>query len=189
MKKTILIGLILGAVSFVTASSCFAQVINGCVNKNGQISILTPPDQCKKNETPISWNGTGAPGLPGPQGPAGVANGIRAAVWGEYIINGQNADNCSVPFFRGADNVIGLSTGNDGECRLTFTLPAGQSQSWGTSYACFTSIVSGNATPYGTTCQNTNDMDGSGKPDPIFQCLNSSGPPTFAQINFLCIAP
>jgi hypothetical protein len=122
-----------------------------------------------------------------------VANGIRAAVWGEFIMDMQNPGlNCNVPFFSGAETVAGASTGNDAECRLTFTLPAGQPQTWGTAFACFTSIVSGNGTSYDTTCQNTVDMDAALKPAPIFACRNGSNsvPPTFfAYINFFCVAP
>ena len=183
MKRTVLIAVAVCAVFFISATSSFGQVINGCVKQNnGDLRIVSSPGQCRNNEAPISWNATG---------PAGVANGIRAAVWGEFIMDSENAgQHCSVPFFRGADNVVGVTTGNDAECRLTFTLPAGQPQSWGTAYACFTSIVSGNGTSYDTTCQNTGDMDASLKPAPIFACRNGSNSvpsPFFAYIDFFCI--
>jgi hypothetical protein len=59
MKRTILIALILCTVLYITASSCLAQVIYGCVKNNGQLTIVSGPGQCKHNETPISWNATG----------------------------------------------------------------------------------------------------------------------------------
>jgi hypothetical protein len=183
MKRTVLIALILCTVFFITASSSLAQVIYGCVKNNGQLSIASGPGQCKNNETEISWNSTG------PQGPPGVAAGISAAVWGEYILDPTqgSTENCSVPSFRGADSIVGTPL-NDGECRLTFTLPAGQ-QSWGNAFACFTSIVSGNATPWGTTCHEVSDFDSTGKPAPIIQCLDGNGAPLtmFAQVDFLCV--
>jgi hypothetical protein len=183
---------------FLPGISAAAGVINGCVGNQGKLRIVNPPDICQQSETPISWNVTGPEGPAGPQGPqgpAGVANGIRAAVWGEFIMDMQNLTglNCTVPFFTGAENVVGDSTGNDGVCRLTFTLPAGQPQTWGTAYTCFSSIVSGNGTSYDTTCQYTGSMDLTTlKPTPIVACRNASGsvPPTFfAYIDFVCIAP
>jgi hypothetical protein len=203
MKRTAFVALVLCGLFFVATSSCFAQVIYGCVKSNGQLSIATGPGQCKNNETPISWNAAGPQGPQGAQGPQGpqgtqglqglpgVTAGIGAAVWGEYILDSSSPDNCSVPFFRGADSVVGTSTGNAGECRLAFTLPAGQPQSWGTAFACFTSIANGNGTPPDTTCKYEVDMDviNGFKPFPLFQCLNiSGGAPTFAQISFVCIA-
>jgi hypothetical protein len=104
----------------------------------------------------------------------------------------NTAQNCSVPFFSGADNVSGASTGNDAECRLTFTLPANQPQTWGTAFECFTSIVSGNGTSYDTTVQSSVDMDAAFKPAPIFALRNGSNSvptPFYAQTYFLCIAP
>jgi hypothetical protein len=183
MKRTISLILILGAVFFITASSCFAQVINGCVGKNGQLSIVSDPAQCKGNETPISWNGIGPQGPQGPQGPAGVANGIRAAVWGEYTLGGPS--NCSVGFFRGADNIVGTPGTNDGECRLTITLPADQPQSWGTAYACYMS--NGTNTALDTTCRFGTNFDVNGKPVPVIQCTSIGGTVQIARINFLCI--
>ena len=54
MKKTILVVLVLCIAVFVGASSCLAQVIYGCLKSNGQLTIVSNPGQCKKNETPIS---------------------------------------------------------------------------------------------------------------------------------------
>lgn len=86
MKRTILMILILCTVFFITTSSCFAQVIYGCV-KNGVLTIMTGPGQCRQNDTPVSWNVTGPqglqgvqglqglPGVQGPEGPAGASTG------------------------------------------------------------------------------------------------------------------
>jgi hypothetical protein len=57
MKRTILVVLVLCIAVFVGASSCLAaQAIYGCVSKNGQLTIVSNPGQCKNNETPISWS-------------------------------------------------------------------------------------------------------------------------------------
>jgi len=191
-------------VVFLPGMSAAASVINGCVGNNGKLRIVNPPATCHPSETPISWNAAGPEGPAGPQGPqgpegpqgpAGVANGIRAAVWGEFIMDMDTTTglNCTVPFFTGAENVAGASLLNDAECQLTFTLPAGQPQTWGTAYTCYSSIVSGNGTSYDTTCQYTGSMDLTTlKPAPIFACRNGSGsvPSTFfAYIDFVCIAP
>jgi hypothetical protein len=192
MKRTLSIALVLGAVIIFAASPCLAQVINGCVKNNGQISIMTGPGQCKNGETPISWNATGPQG---PPGPAGITNGIRAAVWGEFVIDGSDISaDCSVPFFRGADAVTGVATGNGAECILTFTLPAGQPQTWGTAYACYTSIVGGNQLSFDTTCQYQAGFEttsGLNKPEIIIACRNGLGqaPTAHGQISFLCVAP
>ena len=195
-------------VIFLPGMSAAASVINGCVGNNGKLRIVNPPATCHPSETTISWNAAGPEGPAGPQGPqgpegpqgpqgpAGVANGIRAAVWGEFIMDRENLTglNCTVPFFTGAENVVGDSMGSDGVCRLTFTLPTGQPQTWGTAYTCYSSIVSGNGTSYDTTCQYSGSMDLTTpfKPTPFFVCRNASGsvPPTFfAYIDFVCIAP
>ena len=73
-----------GAVTYVQAQSG-SQVIRACAqNGSGAIQLLADGQQCKPNETPISWNvqgptgDTGAQGLkgdkgdPGPQGPSGL---------------------------------------------------------------------------------------------------------------------
>jgi hypothetical protein len=165
-------------------SGAAGNVINGCVSKSrGAVRVVTPPAHCSRSETPISWNITGPQG---PQGPAGVTAGIRAAVWGQLSVQ-----NCSVPFFRGADAISGVATGNGAECKVTVTLPAGQPQTWGTAYACYTSIMSGNGTSFDTTCQYSGGMNAAGKPEIIFACRNGAGQAsaTNDQISFLCIAP
>jgi len=53
--------------------------INGCVNNDGQLRVLTVTgvDSCKRNESPLHWSITGPQGpagetgAQGPQGPAG----------------------------------------------------------------------------------------------------------------------
>jgi len=72
MKRTILVAMVVCAVFFITASSCFAQVIYGCVKNSGDLIIVSGPGQCKANQTPISWNQAGPEGPQGPQGPAGA---------------------------------------------------------------------------------------------------------------------
>jgi len=61
-------------------SHASAQVINGCVSKNGSLRIVADSVECADRETPISWNSQGPqgetgpqgePGAPGPEGPTG----------------------------------------------------------------------------------------------------------------------
>jgi len=54
MKKTILVVLVLCIAVLVGASSCLAQVIQGCLKSNGQLKIVSNPGQCNNDETPIS---------------------------------------------------------------------------------------------------------------------------------------
>jgi hypothetical protein len=46
-----------------------AQVFYGCYHRHGdgEVRIVSSPNQCKKHETPITWNAVG------PIGPAGPA--------------------------------------------------------------------------------------------------------------------
>jgi len=197
MKRTFLIALMLGAVFFITAGSCYAQEINGCV-KNGQLSIASGPGQCKSSETPISWNVTGPQGpqgLQGPQGPQGlpgVTTGISAAVWGEFELSNTGTPSyvtsCSALFSSGAASFTASGGPNDGQCNLTLTLPAGQT-AWGTMYSCYSSIV-GTGAPQDATCRYYVVADSFGNPTPIFQCVNVNGlpaVPTTYRIHFLCI--
>ena len=50
-----------------------AAVITACVSDvgQGQIRIVGDAGQCRRNETPLSWNQTGPAGGPGLQGPQG----------------------------------------------------------------------------------------------------------------------
>ena len=40
-------------------SSASAQVINGCVSKNGTLKVVSDPSDCTSRETPISWSQKG----------------------------------------------------------------------------------------------------------------------------------
>jgi hypothetical protein len=43
-----------------TATPCFAvNLIYGCVKSGGNLEIVSGPDQCKSNQTPISWPAQG----------------------------------------------------------------------------------------------------------------------------------
>jgi hypothetical protein len=51
-----------------------AQVIYACANKKGgELFEVANPDDCKKHQTPVSWNVQGPAGPSGPAGPAGAA--------------------------------------------------------------------------------------------------------------------
>ena len=45
--------------------------IHSCLNPAGQIRIVDSTDECKRQETPLTWNTEGPPGPAGAQGPAG----------------------------------------------------------------------------------------------------------------------
>ncbi len=83
--KTVLVAVGTVLVCALLALPSYAQVINGCYQKNnGQLRILTAPgDACRSSEVAIQWNdkgdkgdtgatgATGAAGTQGPRGPAG----------------------------------------------------------------------------------------------------------------------
>jgi hypothetical protein len=122
-----------------------------------------------------------------------VTAGINAALFAEIVLDPDPAatDNCSVDFFRGADAATGTPTGNSDECILDFTLPAGQPQSWGTAYECFTSVPGGFAAPYGTTCQTQGGFNSTtgNSPQVYIQCLSPPGQPlvNFTRVQLLCV--
>jgi hypothetical protein len=49
------------------------DIIEACVKDNGEMRIVDTAEDCKDNETSLSWNVTGPTGLQGPQGPEGPA--------------------------------------------------------------------------------------------------------------------
>jgi len=55
--KPLLCGCIILLVMVVAvATPCFAvNLIYGCVKSNGDLQIVSGPNQCKSNQTPISW--------------------------------------------------------------------------------------------------------------------------------------
>ena len=70
-----------GAVLAVSVGVAYAAipgssgVINGCYSGGqGQLRVIDTDsgEQCKKNETALSWNQQGAQGIPGPIGPQGL---------------------------------------------------------------------------------------------------------------------
>ena len=174
-----------------------ASTIYGCVSKAlGFLRIVSGPNACSSLENPISWNSQGSQGPQGPagpQGPTGVAAGIDAALFAEFVLDPDPAatDQCSVDFFRGADAASGTPTGNPDECIIGFTLPAGQPPTWGTAYECFTAVPGGYAAPYGTTCQVQAGLDANNgnRPQVYIQCLNPAGQPlaNFTRVQILCV--
>lgn len=66
---TVLLLLVLFSLGRVSS----AQVINACANKKtGKLFLVAVPGDCKKNQTPVSWNAQGLPGPSGPTGPSGL---------------------------------------------------------------------------------------------------------------------
>lgn len=56
-----------------TYSSANGGVITVCVNRIGWMRLVSSSDQCRRLETPLSWNIQGPAGPQGEQGPAGPA--------------------------------------------------------------------------------------------------------------------
>lgn len=69
MKKLIAILAVLPMLVFTTMSS--ADVINGCVDKEGKLRIVADAAECKDKEQLLSWNTEGPAGPQGEQGPEG----------------------------------------------------------------------------------------------------------------------
>jgi hypothetical protein len=76
MRKSFMLMGILISFFFITCAGALAQdnVIHGCYSKfMGRLRIVKHPKQCKRWETPISWNKRGKRGKQGPIGPEGPA--------------------------------------------------------------------------------------------------------------------
>jgi hypothetical protein len=191
MKTTSVITgtLVAALVALLPAGSALAAggTIYACVGKAlGIVRIVASASGCTSLETPISWNAqgpagpqgaagpAGPTGPTGPTGPAGVTAGINAALFAEVDFDPGQPDNCSIGFFRGADSATGVSTGNDNECWLNFKLPAGQAQSWGTAYECFTSNEQ-NTNVFDFSCAASEGFDSSGAPQVLMTCRTSGG--------------
>lgn len=54
-----LLVLIFGLLIALTPLPSIAQVIHACVGQNGQLRLVETSDECRHNETPISWNQAG----------------------------------------------------------------------------------------------------------------------------------
>jgi type VI secretion system secreted protein Hcp len=112
MRRKLLIGAVLVAVVAAAASTyawaaggaVTTQTLNACVDRDGQLRLVALAGDCKKAETPLSWNtigpagGPGAQGiagrdgLTGPQGPAGASGSAASdpnAVAGTMAATGQ----------------------------------------------------------------------------------------------------
>jgi len=186
MKKTTLIALTLCAVFLVTASSGFAQVINGCVKNNGQLRIVSSAGQCGSNETAISWNAVGPQGPQGPQGPPGVTAGISAAVYGTVtlIANGQITPAAPATFSV-------THTPGTGAYNITFTpnpfTPTNNTIQGANAPTC---IAASRYNPLSTICVANTAYDTSVSPYPwsaIVNCSDLSGFPMDADFQFVCV--
>jgi type VI secretion system Hcp family effector len=69
----------LGAVAYATIPGP-AGVIHGCFDRAGNLRVIdASSDECRRNETPITWNHTGPQGpagIIGPEGPAGAQGAV-----------------------------------------------------------------------------------------------------------------
>jgi hypothetical protein len=70
-KAIILVGVLISTVFIVGIAYANGGEIHACYNPTGQIRIVESADDCKSQETPLTWNIEGQQGLPGPQGDPG----------------------------------------------------------------------------------------------------------------------
>src|SRR5690242_12094058 len=70
------------AYAVVTHTTAASQTITACVAPDGGMRLATATGDCKKNESPLTWNITGPAGANGSPG----ANGLNGQ-------NGQNGQN------------------------------------------------------------------------------------------------
>jgi type VI secretion system secreted protein Hcp len=102
MKRKLLLGALLVAVVAAGASTyawaaggtVATQTLNACVDRDGQLRLVALAGDCRKAETPLSWNTVGpagAPGLPGAQGIAGRDGAVGPQ--GPAGASGTNAPN------------------------------------------------------------------------------------------------
>jgi hypothetical protein len=84
MKTLITILLIPFMLVLFTNTACYAGVIKGCYQKDGQLRIA---NSCRPSETSIQWNIEGPAGSPGPTGPPGPAGVLEF-----YVVDVTNED-------------------------------------------------------------------------------------------------
>ncbi len=61
-----------GVATYSWAAASDGQTINACVGSDGKLGIATATGECKKGETPLSWNTAGPAGAQGERGPQGL---------------------------------------------------------------------------------------------------------------------
>jgi len=79
MKRRLAIGAALVAVlaaaattyALAASGASTTQTLNACVDRDGLVRLVAIAGQCRKGETPVSWNTVGPQGAQGPQGVAG----------------------------------------------------------------------------------------------------------------------
>ena len=80
MKRKLAIGAVFVAVlaatagtyAWASAGATANQVINACLDREGQLRLVAITGDCKRNETPLSWNTIGPAGAPGVDGKPGA---------------------------------------------------------------------------------------------------------------------
>jgi len=79
MKRRLAIGAALVAVlaaaattyALAASGASTTQTLNACVDRDGLVRLVAIAGDCRKGETPVSWNTVGPQGAQGPQGIAG----------------------------------------------------------------------------------------------------------------------
>jgi len=62
-----------GILVLLVSTSAHAQApIRACANPAGQLRLIGAAEQCRSQETLVTWNSAGAQGATGPQGPQGI---------------------------------------------------------------------------------------------------------------------
>jgi type VI secretion system secreted protein Hcp len=65
--------LVAGLATYSWAASSAGQTINACSDNDGKLRLVSAAADCKKGETPLSWNTVGPVGPAGAPGAAGAA--------------------------------------------------------------------------------------------------------------------
>lgn len=81
MKRKLLLGAALVAViaaagttyAWASAGATSTQTINACIGDNGFLRLVGVSGDCRRGESPISWNTVGPAGQTGPAGAQGIA--------------------------------------------------------------------------------------------------------------------
>jgi type VI secretion system secreted protein Hcp len=68
-----------GFATYSWAASSAGQTINACVNDKGELRLVPAVSECKKAETPLSWNTVGPAGPPGQTGAQGATGAAGPA--------------------------------------------------------------------------------------------------------------
>jgi hypothetical protein len=113
---------LVGGVAIAQTSS--PAVITACVSdSNGSVRIVAGADECRSNETDLTWNQQGLQGVQGPQGEAGP-QGLQgpqgeAGPQGPQGIPGTNGTNGVSGYQRVFSDFVNVPSGGSATARAT----------------------------------------------------------------------